>query len=50
MLVIQQNGGKGYECTISALEASLSLKAEMVYIQKPFLGNQSLAHAGFNLY
>ncbi len=27
MLVIQQNCGKGYECTISALEAGLGLDA-----------------------
>lgn len=39
MLVIQQNCGKGYECTISALEAGLGLKAAVVCIQEPFLGN-----------
>lgn len=50
MLVVQQNCGKGYECTISALEAGLGLNASVVCIQEPFLGNRSLAHAGFNLY
>ncbi len=50
MLVIQQICGKGYECTISTLEAGLGLEASVVCIQKPFLGNRSLAHAGFNLY
>ena len=50
MLVIQQNCGKGYECTISALEAGLGLEASIVCIQEPFLGNRSLAHAGYNLY
>ena len=50
MLVVQQNCGKGYECTISALEAGLGLEASIVLIQEPFLGNKSLAHSGFNLY
>ena len=50
MLVIQQNCGKGYECTISALEAGLGLNAGVVCIQEPFLGKKNLAHAGFNLY
>ena len=34
----------------AALEASLGLKASVVCIHEPFLGNRSLAHAGFNLY
>lgn len=46
MLEIQQNCDKGYECTLSILEAELGLEALKVYIQKPFLGNQSLAHSG----
>ena len=50
MLVIQQNCGKGYECTISALEAGLGLDAAIVCIQEPFLGNRSISHPGFNLY
>ena len=50
MLVVQQNCGKEYECTISALEAGLGLEASIVCIQEPFLGNRSLAHAGYNLY
>ena len=50
MLVIQQNCGKGYECTISALEAGLGLDAGIVCIQEPFLGRKNLAHSGFNLY
>ncbi len=49
MLVVQQNCGKGYEC-ITTLEACLGLEASVVCIQEPFLGNRSLAHAGFNLY
>ena len=39
ILVVQQNCRKGYECTISALEASLGLNALVVYIQEPFLKN-----------
>ena len=50
MLVIQQNWGKGYEYTISALEAGLGLDAAVVCIQKPFLGIWSISHSGFNLY
>ena len=50
MLVIQQNCGKGYEYTISALETALSLGASIVCIQEPFKGNRSISHSGFNLY
>lgn len=50
ILVIQQNYRKGYECTISALEAGLGLNAGIVCIQEPFLGEKNLAHTGFNLY
>ena len=50
MLVIQQNCGKKYECTISILEAGLGLEALVVCIQESFLGNRSLAHVGLNLY
>ena len=50
MLVIQQNCGKGYECTISVLEARLGLDVVVVCIQEPFLGNRNISHSGFNLY
>ena len=50
MLIVQQNCGKGYECTIAALEAGLGLEAAIVCIQEPFLGNRSISHSGFNLY
>ena len=50
MLIVQQNCGKGYECTIAALEAGLGLNASVICIQEPFLGNRSIAHSGFNLY
>ena len=36
--------------TIAVLEAKLGLDAEVVYIQKPFLGNRSISHSGYNLY
>ncbi len=39
MFVVQQNCGKGYKCTISALEAGLSLGAAVICIQEQFLGN-----------
>ena len=50
MLIVQQNCGKGYECTISALEAGLGLNAAVVCIQEPFLGKHNISHSGFNLY
>ena len=50
MLVVQQNCGKGYECTISALEAGLGLDVAVVCIQEPFLWNRSISHSGSNLY
>ena len=50
MLVIQQNSGKGYEGTISALEIALSLGATMVCIQEPFIGKRTISRSGFNLY
>ena len=50
MLVVQQNCGKGYECTISALEATLGLNAAVVCIQESFLGNRNISHFGFNFY
>ena len=50
MLIVQQNCGKGYKCTISALEAGLGIDATVVCIQEPFLGNWSISHSAFNLY
>lgn len=50
MLVIQKNCDKGYECTVSVLEAALGLNASIVCIQKPFVGNRSISHSGFNIY
>ena len=50
MLVVQQNCGRGYECTVAALETALSLGASMVCIQEPFIGNRTISHSGFNLY
>lgn len=50
MLIVQQNYGKRYEYTISVLEAALSLKVLVIYIQKSFLENQNLTYVGFNLY
>lgn len=49
MLVVQRNDDKGYECTISALEAGIGLDAEIVCIQEPFLGKRDISHYGFNL-
>lgn len=50
MLVLQQNYGKRYECTISTFEAGLGLDAAVVYIQKLFFGNQIISHLIFNFY
>lgn len=50
MLVIQQNCGKRYKYTISALEIALSLDALMIYIEELLIKNQNMSHSGFNLY
>lgn len=50
MLIIQQNCGKGYECIVFALKARLDLNTGIVYIYRPFFGNQSISHFGYNLY
>lgn len=50
MSVIQQNYGKRYECTITVLETGQELEVSIVCIQELFLGNQNLAHIGYNLY
>ena len=50
MLVIQQNCGKRYKCTISALETALSLEASIIFIQESFVRNRRISHSGFNLY
>ena len=36
MLVIQQNYGKGYECTVSTIASGLGLNAIIIYIQSHF--------------
>ena len=46
MLVIQQNCGKGYECTISVLEVELGLETSVVCIQEPFWEIEALVIQG----
>lgn len=50
MLVVQQNCGKRYKCTISAIKTGLGLDKVVVYIQEPFLEDWNIFHLGFNLY
>ena len=50
MLVVQQNCQKGYENTISALEAALEIGAGLVCLQEPFIGKKTLAYTAFNFY
>lgn len=50
MLVIQQNCGKGYECTFAALETGLDLEASIVCIQELFLRNRGIIHSAYNFY
>ena len=33
-----------------ALETGLSIKAGIILIQEPFIGNQEISHSGFNFY
>ena len=50
MLIIQHNCGRGYESTVMALETALTIKAGMVMLQEPFIGNRELSHSAFNFY
>ncbi len=50
MLVVQHNCGQGFESTVMARETVLSVKAGIVMIQEPFIGNQEISHSGFNFY
>ena len=50
MLIIQHNCGRGYESTVMALETALSIKAGMVMLQEPFIGNREISHSAFNFY
>ena len=50
ILIIQHNCRRGYENTVMALETALSITAEMVMLQKPFIGNREISHSVFNFY
>ena len=50
MLVVQYNCGQGYESTVMALEIALSIRAGIVMVQEPFIGNREIAHSRFNFY
>ena len=50
MLVIQQNCGKEYECTVAVLKTTFTLGVLMICIQEPFIENQTISYIRFNLY
>ena len=50
MLIIQYNCGRGYKSTVMALETALIIKAGIVMLQEPFIGNRELFHSAFNFY
>ena len=50
MLIIQPNCGRGYESTVMALEIALNIRAGIIMLQEPFIGNRELAHNAFNFY
>ena len=50
MLIIQHNCGRDYESTVMALETALSIKAGIVMLQEPFIGNREISHSAFNFY
>ena len=50
MLIVQYNYRQGYESTVMAFEMALSIRASIVMIQKPFIGNQEICYSGFNFY
>ena len=47
MLLVQNNCGKGYEATITALQNAIDLGAGIVCIQEPFIGKRDLQHNAF---
>ena len=50
MLVIQHNCAKAYAIIIAALEAGLALNAAIIYLQEPYIGQNSISHPGYVLY
>jgi hypothetical protein len=47
MLVVQHNCRKAHAITIAALETGLALKAEIVCLQEPYIGVNSVTHGGY---
>ena len=49
MLLVQNNCGKGFDATTTALQNAIKLGAGIVCIQEPFIGKRDIQHAGFLL-
>lgn len=48
--MVQNNSRQGYKSTLLELKTELSVKADIIMIQKPFIANQDVFYSGFNFY
>jgi hypothetical protein len=47
MLVVQHNCRKAYVIIITALETGLALKAEIIYLQEPYIEINNITHGSY---
>ena len=50
MLIVQHNGGCGHKSTMIAMENALDIRARIILLQEPFIGNQELVYSAFKFY
>lgn len=50
MLVIQHNCEQKYKNTVIIPKTAINIRAEIVMIQKLFIGSQEICYNGFNFY
>jgi hypothetical protein len=49
MLVIQHNCRQAYPITITAFETGLTLNADLICLQEPYIGVYSFSHPGYKI-
>lgn len=49
-IIIQHSFERNDKSIVIALETALSIKAGIVILQKPFIGNQEISYSTFNYY
>jgi hypothetical protein len=49
MLVIQHNYRQAYSIIIAAFETGLTLNADFIYLQEPYIGVYSFSHPGYEI-